>query len=449
MTQYWANPTVLGSGTGLSAGNAFLINSFWSVAGPGDTLNLLDGIYTGTNSMIKPPGGVQGTAGSPITIRAVNEGSVTLNGQGTQNRCIHLFYGNGTTTANHYFNIVGINAWNGLNEVVACLASNCIFQRCVFWDAVPGLEAHQVARFAAWNCLVEDCAAFGQGRYLMGANQMGNDSPNPVTTFRRCFTCFHNSTFTLSTPKASMLYWYNNDPTIWENCISTWDNGTVTGAQAVLWAAAANPYYHGATNVEIKGCIAYVKDSQGAPSALASVGAFENSHITFTNCVGYMGPTHNSASQFSWDLRVHNDTNDTGLPAGSGHHSYVGTMQVTNCTGIGAQTANIHADWTKSNYDEATTVAGVYTGSNTLWVNNGTTGATVCRRYVDGTLTTDGLWPWPMNARIFTAMGIAGYTPINVTSDLETIFGTIPNECLFTGGSGGGSQPGPNDIIVF
>jgi hypothetical protein len=54
-----------------------------------------------------------------------------------------------------------------------------------------------------------------------------------------------------------------------------------------------------------------------------------------------------------------------------------------------------------------------------------------------------------MNQRIIDAMTFAGYTAINVTSDLETIFGTIPNECLLTGGSGGGSQPGPDDIIIF
>ena len=50
---YYASPN--GTGNGLSPSTPFQISKFWSVAAPGKTLCLLDGIYTGSSSMIDPP----------------------------------------------------------------------------------------------------------------------------------------------------------------------------------------------------------------------------------------------------------------------------------------------------------------------------------------------------------------------------------------------------------
>src|SRR5262245_13146432 len=76
---YYASPT--GTGNGLSPSSPFKIGNFWSVASPGKVLCLLDGTYTGSSSMINPPQNLRGLSGSPITIRALNDGKVLLDGQ--------------------------------------------------------------------------------------------------------------------------------------------------------------------------------------------------------------------------------------------------------------------------------------------------------------------------------------------------------------------------------
>ncbi len=77
---YYASPT--GTGNGLSSSTPFQVSKFWPVATAGKTLCLLDGTYTGYESMILPPKGLNGASGLPITIRALNDGKVLINGKG-------------------------------------------------------------------------------------------------------------------------------------------------------------------------------------------------------------------------------------------------------------------------------------------------------------------------------------------------------------------------------
>ncbi len=76
---YYASPN--GGGNGLSQSSPFRIANFWCVAGPGKTLCLLDGVYTDT---ITPPQNLNGTASARITIKALNDGSVRINGGGVR-----------------------------------------------------------------------------------------------------------------------------------------------------------------------------------------------------------------------------------------------------------------------------------------------------------------------------------------------------------------------------
>jgi hypothetical protein len=77
---YYASPT--GTGDGLSQAKPFKISKFWAVATLGKTLCLLDGTYTGSDSMIDPPDNLSGTSKNPITIRALNDGRTVINGEG-------------------------------------------------------------------------------------------------------------------------------------------------------------------------------------------------------------------------------------------------------------------------------------------------------------------------------------------------------------------------------
>ena len=47
------------------------------------------------------------------------------------------------------------------------------------------------------------------------------------------------------------------------------------------------------------------------------------------------------------------------------------------------------------------------------------------RRYQDGVLTDQPLWPWPMNQRIADAMKSTGYAPVDVTATVEKLLGPI------------------------
>jgi hypothetical protein len=78
---HYASPS--GTGNGSSSSQPFRIANFWSVARPGHTLCLLDGQYTGSASMINPSDNMSGTSSAPITVRALNDGKVRINGQGS------------------------------------------------------------------------------------------------------------------------------------------------------------------------------------------------------------------------------------------------------------------------------------------------------------------------------------------------------------------------------
>ena len=71
-------------------------------------------------------------------------------------------------------------------------------------------------------------------------------------------------------------------------------------------------------------------------------------------------------------------------------------------------------------------------------------GANLCYRYVDGVRTNMPLWPWPMNERIKQATAMAGVYDgpclncsggraprigIDVTADVESLLGRIPDQC--------------------
>jgi hypothetical protein len=77
---YYASPQ--GGGDGSAPENPFVIARFWDVAKAGDTLVLLDGTYAGAESMINPPKGLSGDKETSITVRAMNDGKVTIDGEG-------------------------------------------------------------------------------------------------------------------------------------------------------------------------------------------------------------------------------------------------------------------------------------------------------------------------------------------------------------------------------
>src|SRR5262249_42050525 len=143
------------TGDGLSSSQPFRVSGFWAVAAPGKTLCLLDGTYQGAGSMIVPPAGLSGTGSQPITLRAINDGAVYIDGQSTNNTC----YFNG----NSYFVVSGFNCTNvgtGTTVVQVYKSNNMTFRRMGAYNAA-GLNNHCWLNWDSTDNLYEDIFSLG------------------------------------------------------------------------------------------------------------------------------------------------------------------------------------------------------------------------------------------------------------------------------------------------
>jgi len=195
---YCASPQ--GGGDGSSRESPFAMARFWDTAQAGDTLILLDGVYTGAESMINPPKGLSGTGDAPITVRAMNDGKVTIDGESVNNP-VRLYH-------NNWFIVEGLNAHSSRATVVEVSRSNhCIIRRVCAWDAADGNTNIFAAHYGDYN-LFEDCAGWGMARKTYSCSQGGN-----YTIFRRCFGIWegchavgqkwplHSSTTAITSPR--------------------------------------------------------------------------------------------------------------------------------------------------------------------------------------------------------------------------------------------------------
>ena len=161
---YYASPT--GTGNGLSQSSPFKISNFWPVAKPGATLCLLNGIYTGANSMINPPANLNGTSSQKITVKALNDGGVRINGQSTNTPVILM-----TTTTT--------SCWRALTRTQApqrlCAFDGGGLQHRAAgraWDANTNGNFHVFnVRYGTGN-LLEDTCGFGTEEKFMSFTRL-------------------------------------------------------------------------------------------------------------------------------------------------------------------------------------------------------------------------------------------------------------------------------------
>jgi hypothetical protein len=410
---YYASPN--GGGNGLSQSSPFRIANFWKVAAPGKTLCLLDGVYS---DPIKPPENLNGRASARITVKALNDGKVRIDGGGVV-RAVQL-------KDNDYFVIEGINAHNNRRTSVILFgtgADNNILRRVCAWDGpVDTKDGVMGASNPNTGNLFEDVCAFGSGRKMIGGAQ---GSTNHV--IRRAWARWESNT-SLG-PKATFSRGYNAAGQICENCIGTWDGIAGDQPQAIFrngparWSGSKdlNPKYYGS--------IAYVLSSQ--KTNLDRI-ALQNTLTTgvFKDVVVY---TEHSTTR---PLKLVN------LPVAQGGPC-VGCF-ITNTTSIGGPPSSLDDQFQRSNVRAYSSISEMVAAGASPWQATSGVGARVCKRYVNGYLTDQPLWPWPMNQRIIDAMRQAGKAPVDVTQTMEKIFGPIPSECgggVSAPSSGAGSVP--------
>jgi hypothetical protein len=447
---YYASPN--GTGNGLSIATPFRISDFWAVAAPGKTLCLLDGLYQGPASLIDPgrnAPGLSGTNGNPITIRALNDGAVMLDGQFTR----QAVYFN----ANSWWVLEGFNARHGNAAGVIYLSngsSHNVMRRFVAWDATidanNGVILH--SRGSSYN-LYEDCAAFGTARKIAGAGQtsVGN-------TYRRCWFRWEGNTW--GSPLAVTMTYNSTFPTF-ENVLLTWSGEsmpqTYTNVQPAIPMTNYNPFAPGGiltvdridttppkhANINLRGSIVYTKATDripttaigGAPGRVfPRLWVFGSSSITIEHVVSVMDPVHPRFNDLFGIALTRKPQNC--LVKGANCEDPVVNNIATNITSIrGTQGDMFHTDWTVTNDSAGTSLAAV----PSPWTATGT-GANICFRW--GTNTP--LWPWPMNERIKAATAMAGSysgpcptcvggrvarTETDVTADIARLLGPIPQAC--------------------
>jgi hypothetical protein len=415
---YYASPT--GTGNGLSATSPFKISSFWPAASAGKTLCLLDGTYTGYGSMILPPQRLNGASGSPITVRALNDGKVLINGQGGQ-LPVQLYY-------NDWFVIEGINACCSGGAVVALSHSNNnVVRRVAAWDAADKNATIFGAHSASYN-LFEDVAGWGTARKIFAMSQGGD-----YTTVRRAWGRWERST--VVGPKHTYSLAYNSYHMTCENCLGTW-SGQGMPATYVLkdyfgrpWTGngAGTLYNHDVNQpygifsvdgesedknayVRLVGSLAYVLPTDTyKPERAVFIAGMDSVEIKDT--VAFIAPgTNLSVLPFAL----------YGLSSGKAQH-----LIAENLTAFGGATPLFDSGWLRGNIWAATSPLTAYNTGESIF---GTTrGASLYYRYQDGILTTQPLWPWPMNQRIEDALVQSGRSPVDITATIESLFGPVPS----------------------
>ncbi|MBN1672280.1 MAG: hypothetical protein JXR37_14670 [Kiritimatiellae bacterium] len=444
--EYYASPA--GGGDGRSAESPFKIADFWAVAKPGDTLLLLDGVYRGADSMIAPPekkdspGNLGGEPGKPITVRALNDGKVEIDGAHK-----HI----PVCLRHDWFVLEGFNAHSSRGGVVSLSRANHnVIRRICAWDSADGNTSTFGVHHGEHN-LIEDCAGWGIARKIYSGSYFGD-----YLTLRRCWGrwegCHHIG------PKKTYTLAYENYHMLIENCLGTWSgervkeeyalivsnkpehpkanqkmrNHAVDQAQAIFGFDGIGKYPHKSqyANSRLLGCMAYLHGTDRFQGHSCFVINKLNS-IDFANNVAYIEPGAHP-EKYTFRLGGAGRIN-SGRTAGGEN------LKACSLTGIGGTGSEIKNDvWGGEHVLEGASVAELFGNGDNAYTSK--RGADIYHRYKDGVLTDEPLWPWPMDQRIKEAMARSGSRSVThgmqnvpegmdgtVTGAIQSMFGPIPN----------------------
>lgn len=409
---HFASPQ--GSGNACSESAPCNVGTWLSTqAAAGKVLCMKDGVYKGDSQMLTFSAR-SGTAGSPITVRALNDGRVEVNGE-YQRRPLDC--------AASYITVIGVNVANGNDTTLTVRGQHCLIQRVLAWSGNPGDGGiENIVDIGGNYNVLEDIGAWGHARKMVAIGARGGPGPN---TIRRVWAEHNGSPYgsAQGNPTDPIDIGYNQLSVTAENVI---------GRRNILSSATepeAPIHMYSTRGSAILGSIVYAKNSDNFDTTTllnvtpesgshAGTGKDSTSDSVVQDVVLLAGPAHEQIMGFAIDGGMQSVNNVAKnivsvAPQGGGR-----------CQGSG---------WTCSNLFLGTSLEQAL-GSKKIWeVAPGT-----CFRYKDRVLTQEPLWPWPMEQRIAEALGRARVPHTPVKADLESVFGTIPAQC------GGGSTPPPN-----
>jgi hypothetical protein len=411
-----------------SFGEPGTVGGFWLVARPGEMLCLRSGTYRGKSSMLVPPPGFGGAPGKPIRVVALDDGDVWFDGE-RRNATAAI-------TGPHWV-VSGFNAYDSKSGVFAVdgrttPAHDIIARRIVVWRN-PG-EAYEnsmnVDISFASDVLLEDVGCFGHARKCVQIHR------SLRVTARRVWARWDGRWPYLAGNEFSISPMYRSFDSLAENVLATSGGDDETGF---------TPATYRQTYTLIG------TDATPTPEDVARWAPGRDGHdvrVRVLGSIAYAGPDqrHLSAGLLMTRAGVKGSLlKDVAIsiPASSdrvimNHHCLAYESDCVWKPGDKRNTAtqltlmggplNLRTKWKLGDFAQSKIEK--YEVQQPVDVfTPGPDGASVCHRYVDGKLTNEPLWPWPMDARILAATRKSQWGEANVTADVEAIFGKIPPQC--------------------
>jgi Chondroitinase B len=411
-------------------------------ASPGDNLQQMAGNLSAGKTLILRDGfynqgliveHVHGTATAPITIMAEHDGKAIIDGGGPTRQTVWIEFSS-------YIIVQGIVAQHGQEPVVVYgPADHIIIRRVTAHDAAPGNYHVFDIEFSASNVLVEDCAGWGEGRYIFVAYKSTN------VTFRRDWAYWQHEDNSPDNPRADYSA-YSASNVTFENDIGIGayprpgihdDNSynavyeTATGGFSTDGFPTNNTKYIGDIFYNNMDGI-YFNQTSGENSQII------NSYIeTPANMPGPAGSTTNEqGTGFTWmnpySGSITNSTfTNTPVAASlqNGSATITNTVFYKNGQAINGDFSHSYSNFWQNGsigadlvfpdqqvdpgYDTNKYGRGAYlfippnsplkhAGQNGQGI-----GANILYESVDGQFTNTPLWPWPMEDRIKAETGMS------------------------------------------
>lgn len=438
-------------GTGcLTGAPCSLTTMLTCTVNPGDTVILKNGTYI--DSGLIPTR--SGSAGNYITIQAETEGLVIIDGQGGREPL--------RLTGITYNIIEGIIFQNGVYDTGKIHSSSQynIVRRCGFKNAGSGnYHLMLLTGSDTANNLIEDCyATQGTGSGKNGRYGFVTFSQAHHNTIRRCYVKYYSHSG--SGGPCAPFSAYNSNYNLFENCVAD-----VTDATGECGGGYGERYFVNipatttATYDTFKGCIG-ISDGVYAISNYGPAGG-TSSNITFIDNVWY-NFSQGVLQEASPSATFTNNTIYQNVNKGYYCYGAGSTVTLKNSSFIGTQNPTLHdlvsgmthtynniygatacytgtTQGTGENcntlnpvYDTVTYGKGAYLMVPTALVGQGEggadIGAKVLYRYVDGALTGTALWPWPMENRIVSELGVSVTYETNggIWKTLTGVYGSDP-----------------------
>lgn len=415
---HYASPS--GSGSACTIG-APCITQTWaqsaSFAVAGNTLCLLDGVYTNSaGGTIITGGSLSGSAGSPITVRALNDGAVTLD---AENGYFAVLLDSG----NNYWHIWGMNAKNGYEAIYRIKGSHNRIFRSIGYNGTSGRDDSNAFFFggAGVDNMCIDCAGWGMNMRKMfeSSQSTASGGDQQFSGCTRCWFEWNDHPQGTSNPNDAVQAGYRARQQRYHNVITSWNelgnNGELEGNFTTFFDCDRSD--NSMSNTEIYGSFNY----------LLAAHTFNAAQLYNNWCVS--------------DLKIQDMLNfvQSGAHAGVKPH-YFGRLTsftesgntCTRCAAVHngtAGTVDNNTGWTFSPaMRQGSSLSAALSGAS-VWTEL----PGLCFRYEEGSLTSTPLWPWPMNQRIIDARSAGGFAATDVTATVATLLGTIPTECT-TGG---------------